>query len=386
MQKRHSLSISAFYFVYFFGYGALFPFLALILQGGGRFSGTEIGLLLSLNPILSIVAQPLWGLLCDVTQKPKAVLGATVWLTALAGLTLLQVTGFSFVVAVAALSVLAIVQSAAMPLIDSLTMAYATRAGKEYGSFGLWGAAGFAVSVFVVGKLSDMYGLELPLFSFIAATVLSGILTLLLPNEAAGFRVSLRANLKVLLRLPRYSVFLLASFLIFGPMLSNNYYFGILMKDAGGSLTGLGIAFLIAAGSEIPFMRWSERFVERWGLLAVLIACSSAAGVRWLLYGFELPLPVIYATTVLQGFGIGLFIPAALLYVYRVSPEGVRATAVSLYSMAGNGLGNWICTLIGGALLNRYTIHAAYVSFTVSTALGIALLVLLTRMQRSKQA
>ncbi|WP_082053561.1 MFS transporter [Gordoniibacillus kamchatkensis] len=236
--------------------------------------------------------------------------------------------------------------------------------------------------MFAIGKLSDAYGLQVSLFSFMTATALSGILALLLPNEAAGFRVSLRANLKVLLRLPRYGVFLLASFLIFGPMLSNNYYFGMLMKDAGGSLTGLGIAFLIAAGSEIPFMRWSEHFVVRWGLLSVLIACSAVAGVRWLLYGFEVPLAVIYATSLLQGFGIGLFIPAALRYVYLISPEGVRATAVSLYSMAGNGLGNWICTLVGGALLNRYTIHAAYVSFAVSTALGIVLLLLLVRMER----
>jgi PPP family 3-phenylpropionic acid transporter len=379
MKLRYGLFISGFYYVYFFGFGALFPFLALILQQSGRFGGTQIGLLLSLNPILSIVAQPLWGLLCDATRKPKAVLGATVWLTALAGLTLLRLTGFSFAAAVAALSLLAFVQSAAMPLIDSLTMAYAARTGKEYGSFGLWGAAGFASSVFVVGKLSDAYGLELTLFIFIAATALSGILTLFLPNEAAGFRVNLRANLKVLLRLPGYSIFLAASFLIFGPMLSNNYYFGILMKDAGGSLTGLGIAFLVAAGTEIPFMRWSERFIARWGLMTVLIACASIAGVRWVLYGFELPLAVLYASTLLQGFGVGLFIPAGLRYVYRVSPEGVRATAVSLYSMAGNGLGNWICTLAGGALLNRYTIHATYVSFAVCTALGIGLLALLGR-------
>ncbi|WP_269432503.1 MFS transporter [Gordoniibacillus kamchatkensis] len=122
MQMRYSLSISGFYFIYFFGYGALFPFLALVLQQNGRFDGAGIGLLLSLNPILSIAFQPLWGLLCDATQKPKAVLGATVWLSVLASASLLRITDFSFAMAAGALAVLAIVQSAAMPLIDSLTM------------------------------------------------------------------------------------------------------------------------------------------------------------------------------------------------------------------------------------------------------------------------
>lgn len=379
IRKRYGMSISTFYFVYFFGFGALFPFLALYLQEGGRFDGTQIGLLLSLNPIMSIVAQPLWGMLCDATRKPRAVLGGTVWLTMLVALALPWIGDVAFLVAILLLALLAIVQSAAMPLMDALTMSYAARTGQQYGTYALWGAAGFATSVFLVGKLSDVYGLHFAMVSFIVLMGLSGIISFFLPTEAAQTKVDLLAGVRTLLRMPRYSVFLAASFLVFGPMLANNYYFGILMKDSGANLTGLGIAFLIAAGTEVPFMKWSERFIERWGLMTVLIACSVLAFVRWGLYAFHLPLAVVYASALLQGFAVGLFIPAALRYVYEVSPKGVRATAVSLYSMAGNGLGSWLCTFLGGVLMNRLSIHAAYVSFAAFTAAGLALFIGLKR-------
>jgi PPP family 3-phenylpropionic acid transporter len=380
------LSISSFYCVYFFGYGALFPFLALYLQESGSYSGTQIGLLLSLNPIMSIVAQPLWGMLCDATQRPRAVLGGTVWLTALAALALPWIGSVSYAAAVLMLTLLAVVQSAAMPLIDALTMSYTTRTGQQYGSLALWGAAGFATAVFVVGRLSDAYGLDFAIYSFIVLMVLSGLISFFLPPEPVRAKVSLRANMKVLLRMPRYSLFLPASFLVFGPMLANNFYFGILMKDAGANLTGLGIAFLIAAGTEVPFMKWADRFIDRWGLMRVLIACSILAFFRWGLYSFELPLPVVYATALLQGFSVGLFIPAALRYVYDVAPAGVRATAVSLYSMAGNGLGSWLCTFLGGALMNRLSIHASYVIFALFTAAGLALFAILGRMHGLREA
>jgi len=82
----------------------------------------------------------------------------------------------------------------------------------------------------------------------------------------------------------------------------------------------------------------------------------------------------VYATIISQGFSIGLFIPAALQYVQKMTPKSVGATAISIYSAIGNGLGNWFCTFIGGLILERYEIMGVYTFFTMMTMLGLLLL------------
>jgi PPP family 3-phenylpropionic acid transporter len=100
-----------------------------------------------------------------------------------------------------------------------------------------------------------------------------------------------------------------------------------------------------------------------------------------MLYVYDMPLSLVYVTSVLQGFSVGLFIPAAINYVYRIAPEEVKVTAVSLYSTMGSGLGTWFCTIVGGFLLERYSIHTTYLFFGILTFAGVGLLLIIRRME-----
>ncbi|MDX8367472.1 MFS transporter [Cytobacillus sp. IB215665] len=358
-----------FYFFVFFGIGSLYPLLGVYLKDDIGLTGTQIGVIMSISPVVMIVIQPMWGMLSDYTQKPRQLLTLAIVLTGVVGIVYSYASSYIMFIIIAAL--LAVMQSAIVPISDSMTLTYTERYRKNYGSIRLWGAIGFAFSVFIVGKLADIYGLGVIFFAFAIILFISALFAIKLPNESQSMKVNLRAGLSQLIRLRRFVLFLLTTFLIFGPIHANNTYFGILITEMGGSTGQVGMAFLLAAGSEAPFMLFAGRWIKRIGILQVLLFASFVSGARWLFYFFEPSLAVIYATTIAQGISVGFFIPAALQYVRDIAPSKVRATAISLYSAAGIGLGSWFCNFFGGVILERFSINNVYLFFSLLTVVGL---------------
>jgi PPP family 3-phenylpropionic acid transporter len=171
----------------------------------------------------------------------------------------------------------------------------------------------------------------------------------------------------------RFLVFLAVTFLIFGPNQANNFYFSLFVEDRGGTYTGIGIAFLIAVLSEIPFMRMAGAWINKIGLLQVALIAAFVSLARWVFYFTEPSLTLVYISAVIQGFSLGLFIPAGLQYIREITPTQITATAVTFYSAVGNGLGNWFFTFIGGILFEEYSIYMVYLFFAALTLIGVLL-------------
>lgn len=370
-EYRTKINISSFYFFVFFGFGGLFPLISIYLRENIQLSGTQIGMILSIGPIVMMVAQPVWGMICDYTQRSRLVLTIAVLATGLTGLFYLF-GGYYWLLFVAAL--LALFQSAIIPISDSLTMRTVTQKGWNYGNFRLWGAVGFALATFVMGLISDHFGLAVIFYMFALMMLLGSVFAWRMPEEKISFAIDLRTGLRQLLCLPPFVFFLLATFLIFGPIQANNVYFSLLFQDLGGTVAGVGIGFLLAAGSEVPFIKYAVPWMKRKGPLPILLLAAAVSGLRWLFYFFEPSLIWVYASTLVQGVSVGLFIPAALQYVQELAPAEVQVTAISMYTAAGVGLGNWFFTFVGGLLIDHFNIFTTYLFFGTLTFGGVIIL------------
>lgn len=366
------------YLVLFFSFGVLFPFLGPYFESELQFSGTQIGFLLSLNPIVLTIAQPIWGAITDYTQKPRLLLQIALLGTAFTTITFLFVSSYWSVVI--AYIVLSLIQSALVPISDSLAIQYATTKGLEYGSFRLWGAIGFAFSVLIMGFITDQLGLQSIFIALILILLIAFLNSKVLPAYSAPLAaIQWKVGLARLLKMPQYLLFLLINFMIFGPIYANNSFFGFLILGIGGSLASLGWAFFLAAGSEAPFMKVAGTWIQRYGVMTMMIAAAAIATLRWGLYAFQPSLLVIFLLIFLQGFSTGLFIPASIQFVFTTTPREVQATAIAVYSAVGNGLGTWFCSLFGGWLYENYSIGTTYLFFTILSAVGLILLFVLRK-------
>lgn len=380
--RRIQINFRLFYFLVFWALGGLYPLLGIYLKDEIRLSGSQIGTLLSIGPIVMVITQPVWGMICDWTGRSRTVLIATLLATGGVGLGYLFFDHYIPLLVVAAF--LALFQSAIIPLSDTLIVNYAVQHRLDYGSFRLWGAVGFAAAGFAMGWLSERIDLTVIFYGF-AFTLWAGAASARwMPQDRVTWRVDMRSGLSRLIRLPRFMLFLLATFLVFGPTFANNTYMGLLFQSTGATTAGVGLGFLLAAGSEVPFMKVADPWIRRQGALAVALFAAAVAGLRWIFYASGPDLLWLYLTSGVQGFSTGLFIPAALMYVQSAAPKEVKTTAVSLYTAAGTGLGHWFCTLFGGWILDRFDIFATYLFFGILTGTGTLILWIVQRLERAE--
>jgi MFS transporter, PPP family, 3-phenylpropionic acid transporter len=374
--KRNIHSLQGFYLFVFFGIGSLFPLLSVYLSEVEKLNGYQIGLVLSIGPVIMIFFQPFWGMIADMRSRHNRLLTMTTFIAGISALGYIFLDHYFSFIGVAI--VMAIFQSAIIPLSDSISLKYTSNVGVNYGNVRLFGSLGFGIAVFLMGKLSE-YNPQVIFYSFFITLLMAAALSVKMPRETATKPKRLLSGMKELFGMKKFFVFLIVTFLIFGPNLANNFYFSLFVEDRGGTYTGIGIAFLIAVLSEIPFMRIAGSWIRKIGLLQVAVIAALVSLIRWIFYFTEPSLSLVYASAVLQGFSIGLFIPAGLQYIREITPPQMTATAVTMYSAIGNGLGSWFFTFVGGIIFEEFNIYAVYLFFGVLSFLGVLLTVWLLK-------
>ncbi|MGH7856542.1 MAG: MFS transporter, partial [Candidatus Binatia bacterium] len=138
--------LAAFWFLYMSAIGIFFPFYALYLRENAGLSGTEIGLVYSMIPLVSLFAPTIWGRLADRTDDRAAVLTAVLGGSALGFVLLGLAEGLPALLAATAL--LAACATAVIPLGVSVSLAALGAEGQErFGRVRVWGTIGYLLLV-----------------------------------------------------------------------------------------------------------------------------------------------------------------------------------------------------------------------------------------------
>ncbi|MCC5912294.1 MAG: MFS transporter [Clostridiaceae bacterium] len=359
---------SLLYVLLYFALGSIYPLLSRYLEEI-NLTGSQIGMITATGSFVLIFAQPLWGFFCDKTQKTKKILKGTILVAAV----LMFFMSFfeNFYLLLVGFALIYFFQGANGPLTDSLALSYVAKNNTSFGKIRQWGAVGFAVAVFISGMISEIVGLKVIFYLYFLAYTISLLFIDFLPEEKVVISTGMKKGMKQLLKKPQYTLLLISALLIFGPINGNNIYFALLAKDLGGSLTGVGIAFLLFAGSEAPFMLISNKIIKKLGLINTIVFSAVISAGRWFWYSTGPNYNYILYLFVLQGISVGLFIVASAQYVKENSPEELKVTAMTLFTALALGLGSIISKLFGGIIIDYFDILKAYYFFGWGTVAGL---------------
>lgn len=371
---RAYFAISGLILFIYYGLGAFYPLITQYYQAIGL-SGLQIGALSAITPVVAILAQPLWGMICDRYQIRKQVLLLTLVVAAASSLLFPLVSDYAWLIVLVTL--FSLFQCALPPISDSLALTYAMKERTPYGNLRLWGAVGFAVAVFVTGMVVQKWGPHAIFFSYAVALVIAMFFLRGIPDEGAQMSVNVFRGLGQLVRLPRFMLFLLSSFFIFGAINANNVWFAVYYQELGGTVAGIGLAFLLFAGSEAPFMKLATYFVRRYGLELTILLAGSVSALRWFWYGTAPSKTLVLALFFLQGLSVGFYLASAAQYVRENTPDTLQVTALTLFESTGHGLGTMTCNLLGGVMMDQAGIFATYFFFGGATVLGLIPLLLI---------
>lgn len=150
--KNYHWRIAGFYFFYYAFVGMFAPYWSLYLKSI-HFDAIEISILMSIQPVMRMLAPGIWGWLADRTGKRLLVVQIAATSSAMFYLGVFVTTSFWGMFLV--LTLMAFFWSASMPLVEATTMSYLGKNTAHYGRIRSWGSIGFIVSVVGLGYAFD---------------------------------------------------------------------------------------------------------------------------------------------------------------------------------------------------------------------------------------
>jgi PPP family 3-phenylpropionic acid transporter len=372
----------ALYFFMFAGMGIFFPFLNVYYRSIGL-TGTQIGLINTLGPLIAIFAGPMWGLLGDRLGRLRLLLFIIILGSIISMLGLGLATTFFAILGLAA--VFNFFGCAVQPLIDSYNLSLLGENRERYSQQRLWGTFGFLFTSLFAGSLFERVGLR---YVFIGYALCLGVLLVILvwlPPIDTQVRRTVFKGFTQMLRQPVWIVLAVAVVLV---MIANNSwlnFLGITIKEMGAKDSLVGWMWSVGALSEIPVMLYGTRLLRRWGAKRIMAAGFFFYGVRLILYAV-MPIPEwVLVINWVQGLSFGFYWVGGVNYVSQITPEHLRATGMSMLTSFFNIASVTAGPLVGLAF-DQLGSTRLYLMGAISAWMGCAIFVLGTLRLRRKES
>ncbi|WP_138752056.1 MFS transporter [Paenibacillus sinopodophylli] len=353
--------------------GGMFnPYLTTLFVHQGMSAG-DVGVMMAIGTLLSIIVQPIWGLMVDRFRQTKLVLILSISVPSILGY-FYSVKLFAIMVLVYTISI--IFQVTQSPIADSYAVTAARNACTSYGTIRSLGSLGTALGGYAGGLYLSHFEITQLWMPFLLFSTAGAITVLSIAGQSENYKsaVSLSEGFKKLLSNRNFVIFLVACFFVNQTLTAYNSFFVLSFQQAGGSYSMVGVALLLASMTNVPSMLLAAKVVGRIGREKTLVLAALAYALRWAIQ-WLFPIPsVMIGIQALHGLSFGLFYVAAVEYVAAASGKQMQATGQSLFNMVFVGLGG-----IVGNLLNGYLFHAGgpemmYLACTISALIGVVML------------
>lgn len=382
-QAAGRIPLAGFYLLYFGTVGITQPFLPAYLRSLAL-STTEVGLLLALSPLASLIAPPLWGHLADRTGRLSHVLTVLALGTALCFAPLLSVERFPALVAT--LGAYACFVSSITPMVDSLALDHVAQRGGSYAHLRLFGSLGFILATTTFGLWVRQVDRSTII---VALTLLSAVALWSLSLRAhtpPGATPHALAGLQLLRDNKDLRWLLAATCLHWMACTPYNGMFAIHISALGLPPSVVGLSFGLGVMAEVAAMLLYPRFAERIAPRHLLCLSFVMSALRW--GGVALvssPVPLA-ALSLIHAMTFGVFYPASVAFMARRVPQHLRASGQGLFAAVTFGVGGLVGFTSSGA--GYSLLGGGHALFAVAAVLEIlaAALVLQASPAKSSQA
>ncbi len=350
--------------------GAQLPFWPVWLASRG-FGAKEIGTLFAATIGAKVIATPAIGALADQFGRRRVMTALAA--AALAGYAAMWPAAGFWPLLALNVGVLT-VQSALMPLGDTVTLAATRIRGLDYGHIRVWGSLSFIFASLAAGAVlaRTSGGRVLPLVLGASALLLIACRTMPPPEPAdrAAGRTRHGARLRLVAGNPRFWVFVASAAAL---QASHQVYYGfgtLYWRSLGFSETTIGWLWAQGVVAEV-LLFWQGRRLLGWLGPVGLMSLGGVAGiVRWGVAGFVVSLPATIALQLLHALTFGATYLGAMHFLSRNIPPAAAASAQTLFTAASSGLGGGLVMAAAGVLYSAYG-GRAYLAMAVLSAAGL---------------
>ena len=350
----------SFYFLLFAGIASVSPFIVLYYQELG-FTGTQVGLLTGITPLITFFSAPLWTGLADTTKRHRFIMSIALLGGVIVLFTFPLLNAFAPILLIALL--LNIFLAPISPLADSATMFMLGDEKELYSRVRLGGTIGFGLTAPLAGALVQGYGLRYAFWGCATLFVFSLIVSQKLVYDQSTTDTPVIGNVRALLTNPRWLLFLTLAFAGGSSMAAFNNYLFSYMKELGATESTMGLALLVGMASEIPVLFFCNHLIKRFKSYGLLMLTMVFIGLRMLLFAAVDTPGLVLVIQLLNGLTLPAMWIAGVSYADENAPAGMRTTAQGLFSAMFFGIGMAVGGFVGGPLLESIGGRGLYVVF-----------------------
>ena len=382
--KNYYWRIAGFYFFYYAFVGMFAPYWSLYLKSI-HMSAIEIATLMSIGPVMRMVAPNIWGWLADRTGKRLLVVQVAAILSAVCYLGVFATTSFWGMFAVLAL--MGFFWSASMPLVEATTLTYLGKHSARYGRIRSWGSIGFIVAVVGLGYALDYMAIAWLLW--VGLVIEIGILLFsrqIPPTEVLAHHTDHQPIKKIVLQ-PRVIALFSACFLMsvaHGPYYT---FFSIYLVEHGYSKSAVGGLWALGVICEIGVFFIMPWLVRHFGYTRILLVSFGAAVVRFMLIGWGVDLLLLLLVAqALHAATFGAYHAASVGLVHEFFQGRHQSKGQALFGSLTYGAGGVVGGLLSGPIWQHYGASVLYSCSAGMGLLGLLLIVWKQGMARTQQA
>ena len=338
--------------------GSSLPYLGLWLKSAD-ITDYQVGVILA-SPSFAMVATTVFiGRLADRAKDWRTAIIICNWIiVALIGV-LMLVSGFMQILVVWTLW--GLVSLAKFPILDAAAVRMARHRNIEFHKMRAYGSFGFIAGTLLAGYFFEKVGVEKLTALLLVLSLLRALTSHALPYFRRGIdataEVPVPANataVKTNHNIPAYRQIWFLLVLAGSALLnaSHAYYYtfsAIVWSDAGYSKTVIAMLWSIGVICEIVLMWKFATFQDKFSARVLLIMAAISGLIRWLCFGFEPGLSVLFVLQLLHGVTFALMFLATVNFIANWTPVENSAKAQALSATINTFL--MACTTVFSGLV-----------------------------------
>jgi nucleoside transporter len=362
--------LSAMMFLTYAIWGSWFSYLSVYLTDLG-FSGLMISVIYNLLPFGILLSPVTGGQLADRYMSTDKL----IVIASLLGAVLLAVMGLgldlegmevkaAFLSLAGVMFVYAVIFGPTLALTNSLSFTHLGNVEKQFGAIRVWGTIGWIAAGWVLTGWWELMGVTRSSDCLVLSAVFSlilGVMAFFLPHtpprregvEPLAFVKAFR-----MLRQPNFLAFMLISFVVTtelyfyyiltGPFLENPSV-AIEKKNIPMVMTTAQIGEILTMVILLPLL------LPKLGVRICLALGVIAWPIRYAIFAIGHPWQAIVASLPIHGFCYVFFFVVGQIYVDKVVPKDIRASAQSLWAVFVLGIGAIVGGFFAGWIRDVFT-------------------------------
>jgi PPP family 3-phenylpropionic acid transporter len=358
-----SFRLAAFYFASFAGVALMVAYFPPYLAARGL-TPAGIAWVLALPQLARVVAPAAWGAIADRSGAQRAIVIVACAANVACYALLPATSGIAAIAWLVALT--SLVSTAALPLVEAITLKTLAGQAGRYGPIRLWGSIGFMGAVLAGGAWLDAHDVRFVPYALLVFALATLGASFALPTGSAHAAPPAARG-----PLTRSGAALLASALCMAVAHGTLYaFFTLHLQRLGYSASLIGFLWMLGVLAEVGVFLYLPALFRRYALSTLLIVSAACGVVRFLAIGWMGEwLIVLLAAQVLHAATFGSYHAAAVAAVQRTFPPHAHALGQSLFSSVGYGAGGALGVLAAG-----WAWQAAGPALAFSVSAGAALM------------